>query len=70
MNSQCRKLPLREGAAWLGRGNRYPRGLDLGVIPRSVFTMLVLMTVVDTVITSPVLKRGGISRGLALPDKA
>ncbi|MGQ0595561.1 MAG: cation:proton antiporter, partial [Gammaproteobacteria bacterium] len=43
-------------------------GLDLGVIPRSVFTMLVLMAVLSTVITCPVLKRVGLVRGLALPN--
>ncbi|MGH8479911.1 MAG: cation:proton antiporter, partial [Gammaproteobacteria bacterium] len=43
-------------------------GLDLGVIPRSVFTMLVLMAVLSTVITCPLLKRVGIVRGLALPE--
>ncbi|MGH7945894.1 MAG: cation:proton antiporter, partial [Opitutaceae bacterium] len=43
-------------------------GLDLGVIPRSVFTMLVFMAVVNTVITCPLLRRSGIARGLALPE--
>jgi Kef-type K+ transport system membrane component KefB len=43
-------------------------GLDLGVIPRSVFTMLVLMAVLSTVITCPVLARIGIARGLALRE--
>lgn len=43
-------------------------GLDLGVIPRSVFTMLVLMAVVSTVITCPVLQHVGIARGLALRE--
>jgi Kef-type K+ transport system membrane component KefB len=43
-------------------------GLDLGVIPRSVFTMLVLMAVLSTVITCPVLQRVGIARGLALRE--
>jgi len=32
-------------------------GYDLGVIPRSVFTMLVLMALVSTIITTPALKR-------------
>lgn len=32
-------------------------GYDLGVIPRSVFTMLVMMALVSTVITMPALKR-------------
>jgi Kef-type K+ transport system membrane component KefB len=32
-------------------------GYDLGVIPQSVFTMLVLMAIVSTVITTPALKR-------------
>jgi Kef-type K+ transport system membrane component KefB len=32
-------------------------GYDLGVIPPSVFTMLVLMAIVSTVITTPALKR-------------
>ena len=32
-------------------------GSDLGVIPRSVFTMLVIMALVSTVITTPALKR-------------
>ncbi len=47
-------------------------GLDLGVIPRSVFTMLVLMAVLSTAITAPLLHGLGITRGLALPagDKA
>jgi Kef-type K+ transport system membrane component KefB len=31
-------------------------GLDLGVIPHSVFTMLVLMAVASTVVTTPALK--------------
>jgi len=31
-------------------------GLDLGVIPPSVFTMLVLMAVASTVVTTPALK--------------
>jgi len=44
-------------------------GLDLGVIPRSVFTMLVLMAVLSTVITCPLLKRVGIARGFALPEE-
>ena len=43
-------------------------GLDLSVIPRSVFTMLVLMAVVSTVITCPVLQRVGIVHGLALRE--
>ncbi|MGD0493314.1 MAG: cation:proton antiporter [Steroidobacteraceae bacterium] len=41
-------------------------GLDLGVIPPKVFTMLVIMAIVSTVITTPALKyhlaRGGIDR--------
>jgi Kef-type K+ transport system membrane component KefB len=32
-------------------------GYDLGVIPRSVFTMLVLMALLSTVVTTPALKR-------------
>lgn len=32
-------------------------GLDLGVISRNVFTMLVIMAIVSTVITTPVLRR-------------
>jgi Kef-type K+ transport system membrane component KefB len=32
-------------------------GYDLGVIPRSVFTMLVMMALVSTIITMPALKR-------------
>ena len=32
-------------------------GLDLGVIPPNVFTMLVIMAIVSTVVTTPVLKR-------------
>jgi K+:H+ antiporter len=32
-------------------------GYDLGVIPRSVFTMLVMMALVSTIITVPALKR-------------
>jgi Kef-type K+ transport system membrane component KefB len=32
-------------------------GYDLGVIPRSVFTMLVIMALVSTVVTTPALKR-------------
>lgn len=32
-------------------------GYDLGVIPQQVFTMLVLMAIVSTVITSPILRR-------------
>jgi Kef-type K+ transport system membrane component KefB len=32
-------------------------GFDLGVIPQSVFTMLVIMAIVSTVITTPALKR-------------
>jgi Kef-type K+ transport system membrane component KefB len=32
-------------------------GYDLGVIPQSVFTMLVLMAIVSTVITTPALRR-------------
>jgi Kef-type K+ transport system membrane component KefB len=43
-------------------------GLDLGVIPRSVSTMLILMAVLSTVITCPVLQRVGIARGLALRE--
>jgi Kef-type K+ transport system membrane component KefB len=41
-------------------------GLDLGVISPKVFTMLVIMAIVSTVITTPALKyhmaRGGIDR--------
>jgi Kef-type K+ transport system membrane component KefB len=41
-------------------------GLDLGVIPPKVFTMLVIMAIVSTVITTPALRyhmaRGGIDR--------
>ena len=32
-------------------------GYDMGVISRSVFTMLVIMALVSTVITTPVLRR-------------
>jgi hypothetical protein len=32
-------------------------GFDLGIIPRSVFFMLVLMAVVSTFITAPLLRR-------------
>ena len=32
-------------------------GYDLGVIPQSVFTMLVIMAIVSTIITTPALKR-------------
>lgn len=32
-------------------------GYDLRVIPRSVFTMLVMMPLVSTIITAPALKR-------------
>jgi K+:H+ antiporter len=32
-------------------------GYDLGVMPQSVFTMLVIMAIVSTVITTPALKR-------------
>jgi K+:H+ antiporter len=32
-------------------------GYDLAVIPQSVFTMLVIMAIVSTVITTPALKR-------------
>lgn len=31
-------------------------GFDLGVIPQSVFTMLVLMAILSTLITSPALR--------------
>lgn len=43
-------------------------GLDLRVIPRSVFTMLVLMAVVSTIITCPALECVGIGRGLVLRE--
>ncbi|HXX10052.1 MAG TPA: cation:proton antiporter, partial [Burkholderiales bacterium] len=32
-------------------------GYDLGVLPRSVFTMLVIMALVSTVVTTPALRR-------------
>jgi Kef-type K+ transport system membrane component KefB len=31
-------------------------GLDLGVIPPSVFTMLVIMAIVSTIVTTPALR--------------
>jgi len=32
-------------------------GYDLGVLPRSVFTMLVIMALISTVVTTPALRR-------------
>lgn len=42
-------------------------GLDLGVIPQSVFTMLVLMAIVSTVITAPFLRYWLPQLGAAAP---
>ena len=43
-------------------------GLDLGVIPRSVFTMPVFMAVLSTAITGPSLEGVGTTLGVPLPD--
>ena len=39
-------------------------GYDLGVLPRSVFTMLVIMALLSTVVTTPALRRWLRTRGL------
>jgi len=44
-------------------------GLDLGVISRELFTMLVIMAIVSTVITSPGLRRWLPGVGIAVPGK-
>ena len=44
-------------------------GYDLGVISQNVFTMLVLMAIVSTVITTPGLRRWLPGIGIALPGK-
>ena len=43
-------------------------GLDLGVIPRSVFKMPVFIAVLSTAITGPSLEGVGTTRGVPLPD--
>jgi len=44
-------------------------GYDLGVISQNVFTMLVLMAIVSTVVTTPGLRRWLPGAGIALPEK-
>lgn len=44
-------------------------GYDLGVISNSVFTMLVLMAIISTVITSPGLRRWLPNAGLGVPPR-
>jgi Kef-type K+ transport system membrane component KefB len=44
-------------------------GYDLGVISQNVFTMLVLMAIVSTVVTTPGLRRWLPGAGVALPGK-
>ena len=43
-------------------------GLDLGVIPGSVFTMPVFVAVLSTAITGPSIEGVGTTRGVPLPD--
>jgi Kef-type K+ transport system membrane component KefB len=47
-------------------------GLELGVIGRQVFTMLVLMALFSTIVTSPALRRWlpRLQMGADLPDGA
>jgi Kef-type K+ transport system membrane component KefB len=45
-------------------------GYDLGAISRNVFTMLVLMAILSTVITAPLLRRWLPRAGYALPEAA
>ncbi|MFO1418895.1 MAG: cation:proton antiporter [Methylotetracoccus sp.] len=44
-------------------------GFQLGVIPREVFTMLVLMALIATILTAPLLRRGLIGTDVALPHR-
>jgi Kef-type K+ transport system membrane component KefB len=45
-------------------------GYDLGVISQQVFTMLVIMAIVSTVVTSPCLRRWLPRIGLPVPARA
>jgi Kef-type K+ transport system membrane component KefB len=44
-------------------------GYDLGVISQNVFTMLVIMAIVSTIVTTPGLRRWLPRLGLPLPAK-
>lgn len=44
-------------------------GFELGVIPREVFTMLVLMALVSTILTAPLLRRGLYRTDAPLPRR-
>ncbi len=44
-------------------------GYDLGVLPKNVFTMLVIMAVVSTVVTAPLLRHWLGQMGHRFPGK-
>jgi Kef-type K+ transport system membrane component KefB len=45
-------------------------GLDLGLIPASVFTMLVIMAIVSNLLTTPALRRWLRTADARLPETA